>query len=39
MRTITALLGAALLLAGCNTVQGLGQDVASVGNTVSDAAK
>lgn len=38
MRIVTALLGAALLLAGCNTVHGLGQDVQSVGKTVSDAA-
>ena len=29
---------AALLVAGCNTVEGIGQDVSSVGETVSDAA-
>jgi predicted small secreted protein len=27
-----------LALAGCNTVRGAGEDVQSVGNTVSDAA-
>lgn len=39
MRTFTTLLAATLLLAACNTVQGFGQDVSSVGETVSDAAK
>ncbi len=29
----------AALLAGCNTVEGVGRDVASVGHTVEDAAK
>lgn len=33
------LLTVSLLLAACNTMQGLGQDVESVGRTVSDAAK
>ena len=28
-----------LLLAGCNTVQGVGRDVSSVGQTVTKAAK
>lgn len=32
-------LAAATLLAACNTMQGLGKDVESVGRTVSDAAK
>lgn len=39
MRSLTALIAASLLLAACNTVQGLGEDVSSVGDTVSDAAK
>jgi predicted small secreted protein len=32
-------LAAALAVAGCNTVEGMGRDVSSVGKTVSDAAK
>lgn len=38
MRTLTLLLGAALagsLLAGCNIVRGVGQDMAAVGRTVA----
>jgi len=38
MRIFTVLLGATLLLAACNTVRGIGQDVESVGETVSDVA-
>ncbi len=33
------ILAATMLLAACNTMQGLGKDVESVGKTVSDAAK
>ncbi|MBV8238375.1 MAG: entericidin A/B family lipoprotein [Sphingomonas sp.] len=32
-------IAAGLLLAGCNTVQGVGRDVSSVGQTVTKAAK
>jgi predicted small secreted protein len=32
------LLGVALVLTACNTVNGIGRDVQSVGETVSDAA-
>lgn len=39
MRLFVLLAAAAVTLAACNTVQGLGRDVSSVGNTVSDAAK
>ncbi|API61220.1 entericidin EcnAB [Tardibacter chloracetimidivorans] len=31
-------MGAAVLLAGCNTFEGVGKDVQSVGRTVEDAA-
>lgn len=36
---MAAMLATALALAGCNTVEGVGRDVESVGKTVSDAAK
>jgi predicted small secreted protein len=40
MRKITlfAALGCALLVSACNTVEGVGRDVASAGDTVADAA-
>lgn len=38
MRSVILLLGAALVLTACNTVNGIGRDVQSVGETVSDAA-
>lgn len=38
MKIFAALLGVTLLLGACNTVRGIGQDVESVGETVSDAA-
>lgn len=38
MMVIAAVLATALALAGCNTVEGVGRDVESVGKTVSDAA-
>jgi predicted small secreted protein len=34
-----AILGATMLTAACNTIEGAGKDVSSVGDTVSDAAK
>lgn len=34
-----AALGAALLVSACNTVEGVGRDVSSAGDTVADAAK
>ncbi len=41
MKTITtaALFAAAVLLAGCNTVKGFGQDMQKVGDKIEDAAK
>jgi entericidin A len=41
MKTITAatLVALALLLAGCNTMRGLGQDVQKVGDKIEDKAK
>ena len=41
MKTITTLfaLAAALLLAGCNTVKGVGQDIGKAGNAIERAAK
>lgn len=38
MRSVIILLGVALVLTACNTVNGIGRDVQSVGETVSDAA-
>ncbi len=37
-RAVVFILGAAALLAGCNTFEGVGKDVQSVGRTVEDAA-
>ena len=34
-----ALLASSLAVAGCNTIDGLGKDVESVGETAQDAAK
>ncbi len=41
MKSIATLLAAALLLAlaGCNTVQGVGQDIQKGGQVLEDAAK
>ena len=41
MKIITTLfaLAAALLLAGCNTVKGVGQDVQKAGSAIENAAK
>ena len=40
MKTITTLLAlaAALLLSGCNTVKGVGQDIGKAGNAIERAA-
>lgn len=38
-RTWIALVAALWLLAGCNTVQGLGQDLQKAGETIEGAAK
>lgn len=39
MRKIFALMIAALVLAGCNTVQGVGKDVKKVGEAVENVGK
>ena len=39
MKTIATLLAAAFLLAGCNTVRGVGQDVQRAGEKIEDASK
>jgi entericidin A len=41
MKTITtaALIAVALLLAGCNTVRGFGQDLQKVGDKIEEKAK
>lgn len=40
MKTIATLLAAvAFVLAGCNTVKGVGQDVQKAGSAIEDAAK
>ncbi|MCL7743349.1 entericidin A/B family lipoprotein [Guyparkeria hydrothermalis] len=37
--TATFLAGLLALTAGCNTMEGLGEDIRSLGNSVEDAAK
>ena len=39
MKLIAALLAAAFLLAGCNTLQGIGKDVQKAGSAIEDAAR
>ena len=39
MKKIAALLAAAFILAGCNTVKGVGQDIQKAGGAIEDAAK
>ncbi|HVZ46085.1 MAG TPA: entericidin A/B family lipoprotein [Ramlibacter sp.] len=39
MKTIIALVAASFVLAGCNTVRGVGQDVQKAGEKIEDAAK
>jgi predicted small secreted protein len=39
MKTLMAVLAAAMLLAACNTVRGIGQDVKQAGEKIEDAAK
>jgi len=38
IRAMVALLLAAFVLSGCNTVEGAGRDIQSIGKTVADAA-
>ena len=38
LRNLFLILGLGLTLAACNTIQGIGKDVQSVGETVADAA-
>lgn len=38
IRTLLLALGLAATLTACNTIKGIGEDVQSVGETVSDAA-
>ena len=38
-KTIAALLAAAFVLAGCNTVRGFGQDVQKVGDKIEEKAR
>jgi predicted small secreted protein len=39
MKTLIAFVAAAFVLAGCNTVRGMGQDVQKAGEKIEDAAK
>ena len=39
MKKLAALFAIALVLAGCNTVRGVGQDVQKAGSAIEDAAK
>ncbi|HNI85426.1 MAG: entericidin A/B family lipoprotein [Rubrivivax sp.] len=39
MKKVLALVAAALMLAGCNTVQGVGKDVQKAGSAVENAGK
>ncbi len=38
-RTVAILLAAAWLLAGCNTIEGLGKDIRTGGEKIEEAAK
>ena len=39
MKKLATLLAVAFILAGCNTVRGVGQDVQRAGGAIEDAAK
>jgi predicted small secreted protein len=39
MKTLITLIAALMLLAGCNTVEGIGKDVKKAGEKVEEAAK
>ncbi len=39
MKLISILLAAAFVLAGCNTLQGMGQDIQKAGSAIEDAAR
>jgi predicted small secreted protein len=39
MKTIIALIATAFVLAGCNTITGMGQDIQKAGSKIEDAAK
>jgi entericidin A len=39
MKTIIALIASAFVLAGCSTMQGMGQDIQKAGSKIEDAAK
>jgi predicted small secreted protein len=39
IRVVAAVLAAAVLAAGCNTVEGLGKDLQKAGDAISSAAK
>jgi len=39
MKLLATLLAAAFVLAGCNTVRGMGQDIQKAGNAIEGAAK
>ena len=39
MKLIAILLAATFVLAGCNTVKGMGQDIQKAGNAIENAAK
>ena len=39
MKTLITLITAVFVLAGCNTIEGVGKDVKKAGSTVEEAAK
>ncbi|HET8744359.1 MAG TPA: entericidin A/B family lipoprotein [Ramlibacter sp.] len=39
LKAIATLLAAAFVLAGCNTMRGMGQDIQKAGEKIEDAAK
>jgi predicted small secreted protein len=39
MKRLAALIAALALLAGCNTIEGLGKDISKAGDKIEDAAK
>ena len=39
MKTLLSLIAALALLAGCNTIEGLGKDIKTAGDSIENAAK
>jgi predicted small secreted protein len=39
VKTLLGLIAAALMLAGCNTIKGMGQDIKSAGEKIEESSK